>query len=292
MVDIGDKIKKGDCIINGPAAENGELALGQNLLIAYAAFEGLGYEDAIVVSDRCVSQDLLSSVHIHEHTCDVMDTKLGPEELTRDIPNVAETDLRNLDHEGIIAVGSVVGPNDILIGKIAPKGETELTAEERLLRAIFGEKAREVRDTSLRMPHGEQGVIISIRILNRDDGDELDAGVIKQIKVKVAQLRKITVGDKVAGRHGNKGVISKIVSQADMPHMADGTPVDIIISPLSVLARMNLGQLLEAQLGFAGSKLGVEKLSKKRPLSVLPTSSSSTTWSKTRPMLVQLDLTV
>ena len=256
LVDIGDKIKKGDCIINGPAAENGELALGQNLLIAYAAFEGLGYEDAIVVSDRCVSQDLLSSVHIHEHTCDVMDTKLGPEELTRDIPNVAETDLRNLDHEGIIAVGSVVGPNDILIGKIAPKGETELTAEERLLRAIFGEKAREVRDTSLRMPHGEQGVIISIRILNRDDGDELDAGVIKQIKVKVAQLRKITVGDKVAGRHGNKGVISKIVSQADMPHMADGTPVDIIISPLSVLARMNLGQLLEAQLGFAGSKLG------------------------------------
>jgi DNA-directed RNA polymerase subunit beta len=256
LVDLGDKIKKGDVIINGPAAENGELALGQNLLIAYAAFEGLGYEDAIVVSDHCVSKDLLSSVHIHEHTCDVMDTKLGPEELTRDIPNVAETDLKNLDNEGIIAIGSVVGPNDILIGKIAPKGETELTAEERLLRAIFGEKAREVRDTSLRMPHGEQGVIISVRVLNRDEGDELDAGVIKQIKVKVAQLRKITVGDKVAGRHGNKGVISKIVSQADMPHMADGTPVDIIISPLSVLARMNLGQLVEAQLGFAGFKLG------------------------------------
>jgi len=255
LVDIGDKVKKGDVIINGPAAEKGELALGQNLLIAYAAFEGLGYEDAIVVSDRCVSKDLLSSVHIHEHTCDVMDTKLGAEELTRDIPNVAETDLKNLDNEGIIAIGSVVGPNDILIGKIAPKGETELTAEERLLRAIFGEKAREVRDTSLRMPHGEQGVVISVRVLNRDEGDELDAGVIKQIKVKVAQLRKITVGDKVAGRHGNKGVISKIVSQADMPHMADGTPVDIIISPLSVLARMNLGQLMEAQLGFAGSKL-------------------------------------
>lgn len=255
LVDLGDKVKKGDVIINGPAAEKGELALGQNLMIAYAAFEGLGYEDAIVVSDRCVKEDLLSSVHIHEHTCDVMDTKLGPEELTRDIPNVAETDLRNLDHEGIIAIGSVVGPNDILIGKIAPKGETELTAEERLLRAIFGEKAREVRDTSLRMPHGEQGVVISVRVLNRDDGDELDAGVIKQIKIKVAQLRKITVGDKVAGRHGNKGVISKIVSTADMPHMADGTPVDIIISPLSVLARMNLGQLLEAQLGFAGSKL-------------------------------------
>jgi len=255
LVDIGDKIKKGDVIINGPAAENGELALGQNLLIGYTAFEGLGYEDAIVVSDRCVKEDLLSSVHIHEHTCDVMDTKLGAEELTRDIPNVAETDLRNLDNEGIIAIGSVVGPNDILIGKIAPKGETELTAEERLLRAIFGEKAREVRDTSLRMPHGEQGVVISVRVLNRDEGDELDAGVIKQIKIKVAQLRKITVGDKVAGRHGNKGVISKIVSTADMPHMADGTPMDILISPLSVLSRMNLGQLMEAELGFAGSKL-------------------------------------
>jgi DNA-directed RNA polymerase subunit beta len=256
LVDQGDKIKKGDVIINGPAAENGELALGQNLMIAYAAFEGLGYEDAIVVSDRCVKEDLLSSVHIHEHTCDVMDTKLGAEELTRDIPNIAETDLKNLDNEGIIAIGSVVGPNDILIGKIAPKGETELTAEERLLRAIFGEKAREVRDTSLRMPHGEQGVVISVRVLNRDDGDELDAGVIKQIKVKIAQLRKITVGDKVAGRHGNKGVISKIVSCADMPHLDDGTPVDIIISPLSVLSRMNLGQLMEAELGFAGSKLG------------------------------------
>jgi DNA-directed RNA polymerase subunit beta len=256
LVDLGDKIKKGDVIINGPAAENGELALGQNLLIGYTAFEGLGYEDAIVVSERCVKEDLLSSVHIHEHTCDVMDTKLGAEELTRDIPNVAEADLKNLDNDGIIAIGSVVGPNDILIGKIAPKGETELTAEERLLRAIFGEKAREVRDTSLRMPHGEQGVVISVRVLNRDDGDELDAGVIKQIKIKVAQLRKITVGDKVAGRHGNKGVISKVVSSADMPHMADGTPMDILISPLSVLSRMNLGQLMEAELGFAGAKLG------------------------------------
>jgi len=185
-----------------------------------------------------------------------MDTKLGAEELTRDIPNVAETDLRNLGEDGTIAIGSTVGPNDILVGKIAPKGETELTAEERLLRAIFGEKAREVRDTSLRMPHGEQGTIVSVRILSREAGDELDAGVIQQIKIKVAQLRKITVGDKVAGRHGNKGVISKIVSDADMPHLADGRPVDVIISPLSVLARMNLGQLLEAQLAFAGEKLG------------------------------------
>ena len=256
LVDVGDKIKVGDVIINGPASENGELALGQNMLIAYAAFEGLGFEDAIVVSDRAVREDLLSSVHIHEHNCDLMDTKLGAEELTRDIPNVAEVDLRNLGPDGIIAIGSVVGPNDILVGKIAPKGETELTAEERLLRAIFGEKAREVRDTSLRMPHGDQGVVVSVRVLSRDDGDELDAGVIKEIKIKVAQLRKITVGDKVAGRHGNKGVISKIVSEADMPHLADGRPIDIIISPLSVLARMNLGQLLEAQLGFAGEALG------------------------------------
>jgi len=256
LVDVGDKIKVGDVIINGPASEKGELALGQNMLIAYAAFEGLGFEDAIVVSDKAVREDLLSSVHIHEHNCDLMDTKLGAEELTRDIPNVAEVDLRNLGPDGIIAIGSVVGPNDILVGKIAPKGETELTAEERLLRAIFGEKAREVRDTSLRMPHGDQGVVVSVRVLSRDDGDELDAGVIKEIKIKVAQLRKITVGDKVAGRHGNKGVISKIVSEADMPHLADGRPIDIIISPLSVLARMNLGQLLEAQLGFAGEALG------------------------------------
>ena len=256
VVNVGDKLKKGDIIVNGPAAENGELALGQNMLIAYAAFEGLGYEDAIVVSDKAVREDLLSSIHIHEHACDVMDTKLGAEELTRDIPNVSEIDLRNLGNDGIIAIGSVVGPNDILVGKIAPKGETELTAEERLLRAIFGEKAREVRDTSLRLPHGDQGVVVSVRVLSREDGDELDAGVIKQIKVKVAQLRKITVGDKVAGRHGNKGVISKIVSEADMPHLANGRPVDIIISPLSVLARMNLGQLLEAQLAFAGEALG------------------------------------
>lgn len=258
LVKVGDKITAGDIIINGPASDNGELALGRNLLIAYASFEGLGYEDAIVVSDRVVKEDLLSSISINEHTCDVMDTKLGAEELTRDIPNVSEVDLRNLGPDGIIAIGSVVGPNDILVGKIAPKGETELTAEERLLRAIFGEKAREVRDTSLRVPHGEQGTVISVQVLDREAGDELDAGVIKQIKIRVAQLRKITVGDKVAGRHGNKGVISKIISSADMPYLPDGTPVDIIISPLSVLARMNLGQLLEAQLGFAAQKLGTK----------------------------------
>jgi DNA-directed RNA polymerase subunit beta len=251
LVLAGEKVEAGDLIIDGPASENGELALGQNLLIAYMSFEGLGYEDAIVVSSRLLEKDLLSSIHISEHTAEVMDTKLGPEELTNDIPNVSEHDLRYLGTDGIIIPGSVVGPRDILIGKIAPKGETELTAEERLLRAIFGEKAREVRDTSLKLPHGDQGVVVSVQVLDREKGDELSPGVIQQVKVQVAQLRKITVGDKLAGRHGNKGVISKIVPKTDMPHMANGRPIDIIISPLSVLARMNLGQLLEAQLGIA-----------------------------------------
>ncbi len=254
----GDVIEKDDIIINGPAAENGELAIGQNLFIAYGSLEGLGYEDAIAISSRLVEEDLLSSIHINEYVADVMDTKLGAEELTGDIPNVGETDLRNLGADGIVVIGSNVTPNDILVGKIAPKGETELTAEERLLRAIFGEKAREVRDTSLRMPHGEQGTVISVQILDREQGDELDAGVIRQIRVKVAQLRRITVGDKLAGRHGNKGVISKIVPKADMPYMADGRSVDILISPLSVLARMNLGQLLEAQLALAAQALGTK----------------------------------
>ncbi len=252
----GDKVKAGDLLIDGPAAEAGELALGRNLLIAYTSFEGLGYEDAIIISDRLVKEDVLTSIHITEYEAQVMDTKLGPEELTRDIPNVSEKDLRNLGEDGIIVVGAEVGPNDILVGKIAPKGETELTAEERLLRAIFGEKAREVRDTSLRVPHGDYGTVIDVKILDRGQGDELDPGVLKVVKIKVAKMRKIKVGDKLAGRHGNKGVISKIVPVADMPHLADGTPVDIIISPLSVLARMNLGQLLEAHLGWAAQKLG------------------------------------
>jgi len=251
---VGDKVKPGDVLIDGPAADRGELALGQNMTIAYMHFEGYGYEDAIIVSDRLVRDDLLTSIHIEEYECEVVDTKLGPEELTRDIPNVGETDLANLDEGGIVVVGAEVGPNDILVGKIAPKGETELSAEERLLRAIFGEKAREVRDTSLRMPHGEHGIVISINILDKSAGDELSPGTNKLIKVRVAQIRKISVGDKVAGRHGNKGVISRIVSRADMPHLADGTPIDIIISPLSVLGRMNLGQLLEAHLGWAMSK--------------------------------------
>lgn len=253
---LGQKVKKGDVIIDGSATDDGELSLGQNLTIAYMSFDGLGYEDAIVVSDRIAREDILTSIHIEEHETSVVETKLGPEETTRDIPNVSEEQLKYLDEDGIVVVGAEVGPNDILVGKIAPKGETELSAEERLLRTIFGEKAREVRDTSLRMPHGEKGTVIDIKILSREKGDELEHGAIKKIVVKVAQMRKIVVGDKVAGRHGNKGVISKIVPAADMPYQEDGTPIDIIISPLSVLSRMNLGQLLETHLGIAADKLG------------------------------------
>ncbi len=251
LVSLGDKVKKGQCIIDAPATEKGELALGQNVLIAYASLDGLGYEDAIVISDRLVREDILTSISIEEYETEVVDTKLGPEETTRDIPNVGEEALANLDEKGIVVIGAEVGPNDILVGKIAPKGETELTAEERLLRAIFGEKAREVRDTSLRMPHGEKGVVIDVKILDREKGDELQPGTIRKIIVKVAQIRKVVVGDKLAGRHGNKGVISKIMPIAEMPYLSDGTPVDVIISPLSVLSRMNLGQLLEAHLGWA-----------------------------------------
>ncbi len=258
MVKAGQVVKKGDVLIDGPASQNGELALGQNLLIAYASFEGLGYEDAIVISDRLVREDMLSSIHIERYEAAVVETKLGPEETTRDIPNVSEEDLANLDEDGVVVLGSEVNPGDILVGKIAPKGETELTAEERLLRAIFGEQAREVRDTSLRMPHGERGTVISIQTLDRKKGDELEPGTIRKILVEVAQFRHVVVGDKLAGRHGNKGVISRILPAADMPYLEDGTPVDIIISPISVLARMNLGQLLEAHLGWAAEKLGMK----------------------------------
>ena len=258
MVKAGQVVKKGDLLIDGPASDKGELALGQNLLIAYTSLDGLGYEDAIVISDRMVKEDVLSSIHIEKYEASVVETKLGPEETTRDIPNVAEEDLLYLNEDGIIAVGSEVNPGDILVGKIAPKGETELTAEERLLRAIFGEQAREVRDTSLRMPHGERGTVISVQILDRKKGDELEPGTMRKIIVEVAQFRHVVVGDKLAGRHGNKGIISKILPLADMPHLEDGTPVDIIISPISVLARMNLGQLLEAHLGLAAKKLDMK----------------------------------
>jgi len=276
LVITGQKVKKGTVLIEAPAGDQGELALGANLVIAYMSFDGLGYEDAIVISDRLVKEDILTSIHIEEYESSVVDTKLGPEETTRDIPNVGEEALRNLDEKGIVVVGAEVGPNDILVGKIAPKGETELTAEERLLRAIFGEKAREVRDTSLRMPHGERGTVIEVRILDKEIGDELEPGTNRKIIVKVAQMRKVVVGDKLAGRHGNKGVISKIVPAADMPYLPDGTIVDIIISPLSVLSRMNLGQLLEAHLGLAMQKLNLkvalpvfEKISEEKIISCM-----------------------
>jgi DNA-directed RNA polymerase subunit beta len=255
-VKTGEKVKKGQVLIDGPSTDGGELSLGTNLTIAYMHYDGYGYEDAIVISDRVVKDDALTSVHIEEYVAEVVDTKLGPEELTRDIPNVGEAELGNLDESGIVVVGTEVGPNDILVGKIQPKGETELSAEERLLRAIFGEKAREVRDTSLRMPHGESGTVIEITVLDKEKGDELTPGVNKLVKVKVAEIRKIEVGDKVKGRHGNKGVISKIVPAADMPYLENGQPVDIIISPLSVLGRMNLGQILEAHLGWAMKRTG------------------------------------
>ncbi|HLD01283.1 MAG TPA: DNA-directed RNA polymerase subunit beta [Patescibacteria group bacterium] len=258
LVTEGQTVKKGDILIDGPASDNGELALGQNLLIAYASLDGLGYEDAIVISDRLVKADGLSSIHIEKYEAAVVETKLGPEETTRDIPNVSEEDLANLDEDGIVVVGSEVGPGDILVGKIAPKGETELTAEERLLRAIFGEQAREIRDTSLRIPHGERGTVISVQVLDRKKGDELEPGTLRKIHVEVAQFRHVVVGDKLAGRHGNKGIISRILPEADMPYLEDGTPVDIIISPMSVLARMNLGQLLEAHLGIAAAKLNMK----------------------------------
>ncbi len=258
LVITGQKVKKGDLIADGPASDNGELALGKNLVIAYASLDGLGYEDAIVISDKLVKEDVFSSIHIEKYEAAVVDTKLGVEETTRDIPNVSEEDLANLDEDGVVVIGSEVGPGDILVGKIAPKGETELTAEERLLRAIFGEQAREIRDTSLRVPNGERGTVINVKVLDRKKGDELEPGTIKKIIVEVAQFRHITVGDKLAGRHGNKGVISRILPSEDMPYLSDGTPVDIIISPISVLARMNLGQLLEAHLGWAAKKLNTK----------------------------------
>lgn len=258
LVSENQQVKKGDVLVDGPSSENGELALGRNLLIAYASLDGLGYEDAIVISDKLVKDNVLSSMHIEKYEAAVVETKLGPEETTRDIPNVSEEDLANLDETGVVVLGSEVGPGDILVGKIAPKGETELTAEERLLRAIFGEQAREVRDTSLRMPHGERGTVISVQMLDRKAGDELEPGTMRKIIVEVAQLRHVSVGDKLAGRHGNKGIISRILPIEDMPHLEDGTPIDIIISPVSILARMNLGQILEAHLGFAAQKLGIK----------------------------------
>jgi DNA-directed RNA polymerase subunit beta len=251
MVNVGDRVKKGQVIADGPSTDKGELALGKNLLVAFMPWEGHNYEDAIVLSERLVKDDTLTSIHIEEHEVDARDTKLGPEEITRDIPNVSEEILKDLDERGIVRIGAEVNPGDYLVGKVTPKGETELTPEERLLRAIFGEKAREVRDTSLKMRHGESGKVIGVRVFSRDSGDELAPGVNELVRVYVAQKRKISDGDKLAGRHGNKGVIAKILPEGDMPFLPDGTPVDIVLNPLGVPSRMNLGQVLEAHLGWA-----------------------------------------
>ncbi|HJR44223.1 MAG TPA: DNA-directed RNA polymerase subunit beta [Actinomycetota bacterium] len=254
VVREGQKVKKGDILADGPSTDMGDLALGANLLVAFMSWEGYNFEDAIILSERLVKDDILTSIHIEEHEVDARDTKLGAEEITRDIPNVSEDVLADLDERGIIRIGADVGPGDVLVGKVTPKGETELTPEERLLRAIFGEKAREVRDTSLKMPHGENGKVIGVREFSRDNGDELPPGVNELVRVFVAQKRKISEGDKLAGRHGNKGVISKILPEQDMPFLADGTPVDIILNPLGVPSRMNLGQVLETHLGWVAKQ--------------------------------------
>jgi DNA-directed RNA polymerase subunit beta len=253
IVDEGDRVEAGQVIADGPCTDNGEMALGKNLLVAFMSWQGHNYEDAIILSQRLVQDDVLSSIHIEEHEVDARDTKLGAEEITRDIPNVSEEVLADLDERGIIRIGAEVTTGDVLVGKVTPKGETELTPEERLLRAIFGEKAREVRDTSLKVPHGESGKVIGVRVFSREDGDELPPGVNELVRVYIAQKRKITDGDKLAGRHGNKGVISKILPVEDMPFLEDGTPVDIVLNPHGVPRRMNIGQILETHLGWVAA---------------------------------------
>src|SRR3989344_3676872 len=256
IVKRGQKVLRGQSLADGPGTEQGELALGQNVLVAFLSWSGYNYEDAIIISSRVLEQDRYSSIHIEDFKIDVRDTKLGPEIVTRDIPNVGEEKLKDLDETGVIRIGAHVKAGDILVGKITPKGETDLTAEEKLLRVIFGEKARDVKDTSLTLPHGEYGKVVNIREFSREKGDKLSSGVIRSIQVSVAVIRKVTMGDKMAGRHGNKGVISKIVPVENMPFMEDGTPVDIILNPLGVASRMNLGQILETHLGLAAKKLG------------------------------------
>jgi DNA-directed RNA polymerase subunit beta len=250
LVEVGQRIEAGLPLADGPCTDHGEMALGRNLLVAFMSWEGHNYEDAIILSQRLVQEDVLTSIHIEEHEVDARDTKLGPEEITRDIPNVSDEMLADLDERGIVRIGAEVTTGDILVGKVTPKGETELTPEERLLRAIFGEKAREVRDTSLKVPHGESGTVIGVRVFDREEGDELPPGVNQLVRVYVAQKRKISDGDKLAGRHGNKGVIAKILPIEDMPFLEDGTPVDIVLNPLGVPGRMNVGQVLEIHLGW------------------------------------------
>ncbi|MCD8375906.1 MAG: DNA-directed RNA polymerase subunit beta [Oscillospiraceae bacterium] len=256
IVDVGQRVKKGEVIADGPSTCNGEIALGKNILMGFMTWEGYNYEDAILLNERMVRDDVFTSIHIEEYETEARDTKLGPEEITRDIPNVGEDALKDLDERGIIRVGAEVRPGDILVGKVTPKGETDLTAEERLLRAIFGEKAREVRDTSLKVPHGENGIIVDVKVFTREDGGELGPGVNEVVRVYIAQKRKISVGDKMAGRHGNKGVVSRILPQEDMPFLPDGTPLDIVLNPLGVPSRMNIGQVLEVHLGYAAQALG------------------------------------
>ena len=256
IVNVGDRVEAGQIIADGASTCQGELALGKNPLIGFMTWEGYNYEDAVLLSEKLVQDDVYTSVHINEFEADARDTKLGPEEITRDIPNVGEDALRDLDERGIVRIGAEVHPNDILVGKVTPKGETELTAEERLLRAIFGEKAREVRDTSLRVPHGETGIIVDVKIFTRENGDDVGPGVNQLVRVYIAQKRKISVGDKMAGRHGNKGVVSRVLPVEDMPFLPDGTPLDIILNPLGVPSRMNIGQVLEVHLGYAAKTLG------------------------------------
>jgi len=260
IVDVGDKIEKGQVLADGSSTENGQLALGKNLLVAFLSWSGSNFEDAIILSERLAREDIFTSIHIEEFNVKVRDTKLGPEITTYDIPNVGEERLKDLDEEGVVRIGAEARAGDILVGKISPKGEVELTPEERLLRSIFGEKAREVKDTSLRLEHGKCGRVVGVKVFSRDSGDKLETGVIKEIRVELAQLRKISVGDKLAGRHGNKGVISKILPVEDMPYLEDGTPVDIILNPLGVASRMNIGQILETHLGWAAKKLNYQAI--------------------------------
>ncbi|MBR5767110.1 MAG: DNA-directed RNA polymerase subunit beta, partial [Clostridia bacterium] len=258
ICNVGDRIEKGDVIADGPATSNGEIALGKNALIGFMTWEGYNYEDAVLLNERLVRDDVYTSLHIEEYSHEARETKLGVEDITREIPNVSEDAIKDLDADGIIRKGTEVRAGDILVGKVTPKGETELTPEERLLRAIFGEKAREVRDTSLRLPHGESGIVVDVRVFSRENGDELQPGVTKVVRVYIAQKRKISVGDKMAGRHGNKGVVSRILPPEDMPFLADGTPLDIVLNPLGVPSRMNIGQVLEVHLGYAAKKLGIK----------------------------------
>ena len=256
IVQVGERVEAGETIADGPSTNNGEMSLGKNALIAITTWEGYNFEDAVLISERLVKEDVFTSIHIEEYNCECRDTKLGPEEITRDIPNLGEDTLKDLDESGIIRIGAEVRPGDILVGKVTPKGETELTAEERLLRAIFGEKTREVRDTSLRVPHGEAGTIVDVKIFTRENSDELGPGVNQIIRVYIATKRKISVGDKMSGRHGNKGVVSRIMREEDMPFLPDGTPVDILLNPMGIPSRMNLGQVLEVHLGMAARALG------------------------------------